>query len=355
MTIQTYLPHELQGVRIARRDLDERKTTLDGVDGVGHVLDSEGGRVVPGEMVFECDAHLRKELAWVAHELGAELLVGSGSDHELQESLGNVAGGIVLRSSEVRMVRHDIRDMHGLAIPVVDQPKLSQGPTTIALNTRLGIELRELGGDLIEQGVAVLEMGVHSTLLSEELCALGTEERVTIGEHDAVLDVDIDVAVSDLDAVHVLADEDVGDTGRSVGIGVLADLEGSVGDVADEILHEEACDLVGVLAGAEEAGVVYRVGVVRGMGENGAKAHGLATGGGMRVVSECTREAGGSDSSDEQTTHAEKKGMEVSCEVVEGLPDGEGGEVVVGEREVSARPRLLSTNSGAPRDAGHPY
>ena len=50
--------------------------------------------------------------------------------------------------------------------------------------------------------------------------------------------------------------------------------------------------------------MVHRIGVVRGMREHGAEAHGLATRGGMMVVSEYASEGSGSNSSDEQTTHA---------------------------------------------------
>ena len=90
-------------------------------------------------------------------------------------------------------------------------------------------------------------------------------------------------------------------------------LEGAVGDVANEILHRNLSNPVRVPAEPQEASVVHRVGVVRGVGEHGAEAHGLATRDGMMVVSECASEAGGSNSGDEQTTHAgEGNGRETS-------------------------------------------
>ena len=49
--------------------------------------------------------------------------------------------------------------------------------------------------------------------------------RVTVGEHSAVLNVQVDIGISDLDTVHELANIDVRDTSPLVGVGVIPNVE----------------------------------------------------------------------------------------------------------------------------------
>ena len=48
-------------------------------------------------------------------------------------------------------------------------------------------------------------------------------DRIAIGENPAVLDIDIDVTVCNLESIHDLADVDVGDARVRVGVRILAD------------------------------------------------------------------------------------------------------------------------------------
>ena len=109
-------------------------------------------------------------------------------------------------------------------VPVVQVTKLGEGIAGNAV-LRLGsVDILYLIGDLALQTLADLGMRVDVTLVG--LCAslLATEERVTVRENDAVLDVEVDITVGNLDAIHVLTGVDVRDTSSLVGVRVLADL-----------------------------------------------------------------------------------------------------------------------------------
>ena len=144
------------------------------------------------------------------------------------------------------------------------------------------------------------------------------------------------------------------DTGGLVGVRILADHKVSSRDVTDEVLNEEASDLVRVRRCTEEAGVVHRVGVIRRVGEDWPEAESLATRNVMGVMSQHAGETSGGETSDEQTTHGEEKAGIRGGEGSGGwrLPDGEGGEMVDGRKGAHCVCRTLIYP--APRDADNP-
>jgi hypothetical protein len=132
--------------------------------------------------------------------------------------------------------------------------------------------------------------------------------RIAIGNDLAVLDVDVEVAVSNFNAIDELANVNVGNARCLIGVRVLADDERRVRDVLRQLEYVSARDLDGVNVHGSKA--VHRddLGDLEaGIGVDSAEAKrlaGTASGGRGGRVGECgAGKADDGEGGEEERTH----------------------------------------------------
>ena len=105
----------------------------------------------------------------------------------------------------------------------------------------------------------------------------GKTYRVAVGDDGAILYIDVDIAVRDLEAIYHLAKVDVSNTGGAISVGVLA--QGKL-VICRELVLKEFCnkapgDLVRIRGIDGCLRKRDRTSVELGMGVHGTKPHGL--------------------------------------------------------------------------------
>ena len=130
---------------------------------------------------------------------------------------------------------------------------------------------------------------------------------VAVGKNDAVLDINVHVAVGNVHSVDKLADIDMGNTGARVGIGILPDVELSVGT---ELVAYEMTRKVhgGSITGGKKVGFelnLVRAGLEHLVGMFWTETESLST---LNGIHASGKDAGDDERGNKEAAHNEEGG-----------------------------------------------